>query len=112
VSRRARSTGSRTLASKSIIERLNRADGSALGLDALHTRYTLLAELPTATEKARRDAPLISVCDVSPLFSRGLSLHATPSRRLSGTNKVVEGRGGPSSEAAWRFRFPRQGRQR
>jgi class 3 adenylate cyclase len=57
-------TGGRTLASKALIERLNRADSAALGLDSRHATYSLLSELPTATEKARRDAPLISVCDV------------------------------------------------
>jgi hypothetical protein len=29
-----------------------------------HMKYTVLAELPTATEKARRDAPAIAVCEV------------------------------------------------
>jgi class 3 adenylate cyclase len=57
-------TGGRTLASKPLIERLNHEDGAALGVDTHHLVYTMLAELPTATEKARRDAPLISVCDV------------------------------------------------
>ena len=57
-------THGRTLASKALIERLNPADAGGLGLDTSHTTYTLLAELPTATEKARRDAPSISVCDV------------------------------------------------
>jgi len=57
-------TGARTLASKPLIERLNHEDGAALGLDTHHLVYTMLAELPTATEKARRDAPLIPVCDV------------------------------------------------
>ena len=57
-------TGGRTLASKSLIERLNRADADALGLDTSHTTYTPLAELATATDKARRDAPSIAVCEV------------------------------------------------
>jgi class 3 adenylate cyclase len=59
-------TGGRTLASKSLIERLDRADADALGLDLdpTHTTYTPLAELPTATDKARRDAPAIAVCEV------------------------------------------------
>jgi class 3 adenylate cyclase len=57
-------TGGKTLASKSLIERLNHADADALGLDTGHTKYTPLADLSTATDKARRDAPSIAVCDV------------------------------------------------
>ena len=57
-------TGGRALASKSLIERLNRADADALGIDTGHTAYTPLADLATATDKARRDAPSIAVCDV------------------------------------------------
>jgi class 3 adenylate cyclase len=58
-------TGGRTLASKSLIERLNRGDAQALGLDTGRAAYTPLAELPTATDKARRDAPAIAVCDIT-----------------------------------------------
>lgn len=57
-------TGGRTLASKSLLERLNRTAADALGLDTLHTTYTPLADLSTATDKARRDAPSIAVCEV------------------------------------------------
>jgi class 3 adenylate cyclase len=57
-------TGGRTLASKSLIERLNHADADALGLDTGHTKYTPLADLSTATDKARRDAPSIAVCEI------------------------------------------------
>ncbi len=57
-------TGGKTLASKSLIERLNRADADALRLDTGHTKYTPLADLSTATDKARRDAPSIAVCEV------------------------------------------------
>ena len=57
-------TGGRILASKSFIERLNRADADALGLDTTHMTYTPIADLSTATDKARRDAPSIAVCDV------------------------------------------------
>jgi class 3 adenylate cyclase len=60
----ASATGGRALASKSLIERLNPADADALGLDTRHTTYTPIAELPTATDKARRDAPNIAVCEV------------------------------------------------
>jgi len=57
-------TGGRTLASKSLIERLNRVDADALGISTGHTTYTPLADLATATDKARRDAPSIAVCEV------------------------------------------------
>jgi class 3 adenylate cyclase len=58
-------TGGRALASKALIERLTLDDALALGLDADHTAYTALADLVTATDKARRDAPSIAVCDVA-----------------------------------------------
>ncbi len=57
-------TGGRTLASKSLIERLNQPDADTLGLDTRHLTYTPLTELSTATDKARRDAPSIAVCEV------------------------------------------------
>ena len=57
-------TGGKALASKSLIERLNRTDADTLRLDTTHTTYTPLSELPTATDKARRDAPSIAVCEV------------------------------------------------
>ena len=57
-------TGGRILAAKALIERLNRADADALELDTRHTTYTPLADLSTATDKARRDAPSIAVCEV------------------------------------------------
>jgi class 3 adenylate cyclase len=60
----ASATGGRTLASKSLIERLNRRDAETLGIDIERVTYTLLADLPTATDKARRDAPALSVCEV------------------------------------------------
>jgi class 3 adenylate cyclase len=56
--------GGRTLASKSLIERLSRVDADAFGLDIGRMTYTPLADLSTATEKARRDAPSIAVCDI------------------------------------------------
>jgi class 3 adenylate cyclase len=56
--------GGRALASKSLIERLNGVDADALGVDTRRTTYTPLAELATATDKARRDAPAIAVCEV------------------------------------------------
>ncbi len=57
-------SGGRTLASKALLERLDPHDAAALGIDPTRTSYTLLADLPTATEKARRDAPAIAVCDL------------------------------------------------
>lgn len=57
-------TGGRTLASKDLVECLTAADAAALGIDLTRTKYTVLAELPTATDKARRDAPALAVCDV------------------------------------------------
>lgn len=58
-------TGSRMLASKALIERLNLADAQALGLDTGRATYMPLADLSTATDKARRDAPAIPVCDLT-----------------------------------------------
>ena len=57
-------TGGRTLASKALVERLEPGDAAALDLDPDHVTYTPLADLSTATEKARRDAPSIAVCEV------------------------------------------------
>jgi class 3 adenylate cyclase len=57
-------TGGRALASKALVERLDPGDAEALGLDPDHITYTSLADLDTATEKARRDAPAIAVCEV------------------------------------------------
>jgi class 3 adenylate cyclase len=57
-------TGGRALASRDLVERLDRHDAAALDLDPDDLTYTALRDLPTATEKARRDAPAIPVCDV------------------------------------------------
>lgn len=57
-------TGGRILASKSLIERLDNAGVGAVGLDRDHTTHTPLADLATATDEARRDAPAIAVCDL------------------------------------------------
>ena len=57
-------SGGRMLASKSLLERLSPEDAGALAVDPDHVRYIPLADLPTATEKARRDAPAIAVCEV------------------------------------------------
>ena len=57
-------SGGRMLASKNLIERLDPRDATALGIDADGMTYTPVADLPTATEKARRDAPAIAVCEL------------------------------------------------
>ena len=57
-------TGGRTIASKVLIERLDPVDAGFLGIDPDRATYTPLADLATATDKARRDAPSIAVCDV------------------------------------------------
>jgi class 3 adenylate cyclase len=57
-------TGGRALASKALLERLDAEAAAALQLDPDHITYTPLGDLATATEKARRDAPAISVCEV------------------------------------------------
>ncbi len=57
-------TGGRALASKALIERLDPPHALALGLDLEHLSYVALATLPTATDKARRDAPAIAVCEI------------------------------------------------
>lgn len=59
-------SGGRTLASKDLVERLSATDAAALGLDPRRITYTSLGELTTATEKARRDAPTIPVCELQP----------------------------------------------
>jgi class 3 adenylate cyclase len=56
--------GGKTLASKALVERLSRTDAEALGLDTGHTKYLPLADLATATDKTRRDAPSIAVCEL------------------------------------------------
>ena len=57
-------TGGRILASKPLVERVSRDDGDAIGVDPDRVTYTQLAELSTATDKARRDAPMIAVCEL------------------------------------------------
>jgi class 3 adenylate cyclase len=57
-------SGGRALASKDLIERLDPEDAAALDLDPDYVTYTALGELESATEKARRDAPTIPVCEV------------------------------------------------
>ena len=57
-------TGGRSLASKPLLERLEPTDAAVLGIDLDQLAYTQLSELATATEKARRDAPAIAVCEI------------------------------------------------
>jgi class 3 adenylate cyclase len=57
-------TGGRALASKTLIERLEPPDAAALELDPERLSYTALGDLASATEKARRDAPAIAVCEI------------------------------------------------
>jgi len=57
-------TGGLALASKALIERLDSVDAAALNLDPGRVTYTALGDLSTATDKARRDAPAIAVCEV------------------------------------------------
>jgi class 3 adenylate cyclase len=57
-------TGGRALASKALVERLGPDDAADLGLDPGRITYVPLAHLASATEKARRDAPAIAVCEV------------------------------------------------
>jgi class 3 adenylate cyclase len=57
-------SGGLTLASKDLMERLEHDDSVALDLDPDHVTYTALADLASATEKARRDAPAVAVCEV------------------------------------------------
>lgn len=63
-------TGGRALASKGLLERLNPEDADAVGIDPMRISYTQLANLDTATEKARRDAPSIPVYDLAETAGR------------------------------------------
>ena len=58
-------SGGRALASKALLERLDADDAAALDLVPSHVSYTQLADLDTATDKARRDAPAIAVSDIA-----------------------------------------------
>ncbi|NNE12021.1 MAG: adenylate/guanylate cyclase domain-containing protein [Ilumatobacter sp.] len=57
-------TGGRILASKALVERLARSDSHEIGLDLDRITYIQLGDLPAATEKARRDAPSLAVCEL------------------------------------------------
>jgi hypothetical protein len=51
-------------ASKSLVEPLDSDHAAALDVDPDNVAFTALAEFPTATDNARRDAPAIAVCEV------------------------------------------------
>jgi len=53
-----------TLVSKELIERLSEEHAASLGLDPALMKYSQLSTLTSATEKARRDAPSLSVCSI------------------------------------------------
>ncbi|MGA7396494.1 MAG: adenylate/guanylate cyclase domain-containing protein [Solirubrobacterales bacterium] len=57
-------TGGLALASKDLIERLEPDSAAALNLTPDRITYTPLGDLANATEKARRDAPSIAVCEI------------------------------------------------
>ncbi len=57
-------SGGLALASKDLVERLEPEAAAALGLEPDRITYTALGDLATATEKARRDAPAIAVCEI------------------------------------------------
>jgi class 3 adenylate cyclase len=57
-------TGGRLLVSKPLVERLQPNDAAALDIDIDRLGYTQLSEMTTATDKARRDAPAIAVCEI------------------------------------------------
>jgi class 3 adenylate cyclase len=57
-------TGGRIVASKHLIERLSYDAAGDLDLDLDEITYSQLADLMTSTDKARRDAPSVAVCDL------------------------------------------------
>lgn len=59
---------------KELIERLYPNDATALAINPDRLTYTRLADLSTAAEKARHDAPAIAVCEVY----EPAGVHASP----------------------------------
>lgn len=55
-------TGGRALGSKALVERVDPGEAEALGL--VHPSFTMLTDLEIATERAKRDAPALSVCEL------------------------------------------------
>jgi len=59
--------GGQVLASKTLLERLDEADASALGLDPTRIAYRALGELAGVGEKATRDAGAVAITDIAHL---------------------------------------------
>lgn len=66
--------GDEVLASKALVERLDEADASALGVDPSQIAYRALREQEGATDKAVRDAGWIPVADVGDAALQGAAL--------------------------------------
>lgn len=54
----------RTLASKEILERLSSDDAAETGIDLERLSYRLVSEVPTASEKAKRDIGSLAVVEI------------------------------------------------
>jgi class 3 adenylate cyclase len=63
-------TGGQVLASKTLLERLNEDDASALDIEPARIAYGALAELEGVGEKASRDAGAIAITDIAQLTHR------------------------------------------
>jgi class 3 adenylate cyclase len=63
-------TGGQVLASKTLLERLNEDDASALDIEPARIAYRALAELEGVGEKASRDAGAIAITDIAQLTHR------------------------------------------
>ena len=59
--------GGGTLVSKEIVERLDPAAASAIGIDPAAVAYRILGEVPEASEKAKRDAGSLAITAIDPL---------------------------------------------
>ena len=59
--------GGGTLVSKEIVERLDPAAASAIGIDPAAVAYRILGEVPGASEKAKRDAGSLAITAIDPL---------------------------------------------
>jgi class 3 adenylate cyclase len=59
--------GGQVLASKTLLERLNEDDASALGIDSAQIAYRTVAELDGVGAKASRDAGAIAISDIARL---------------------------------------------
>jgi hypothetical protein len=61
--------GGQVLASKALLERLDRADAVALNLDPATITYTALAEREGVSDKSARDAGTVAVADISHIIT-------------------------------------------